>query len=175
SLSLVEQGNKQLASEMAETAIRLNPRHAEAFAALGETRAELRDSVGAERAFATAVDLNPYNPELKARELRFLARTGQKDVANNGLKDLAARYPYSAGVWVCWGDVQLIRGEYADAILSYQNAIGRTPGLMRAHLGMIECYARMGNSSETALAFQRASEINPRHPFLLELRRRFSS
>ncbi len=171
SLSLLEQGNLSMAEDMAETAIRLNQRNAEAFMALGEVRAASRDVEGAERAYSEARTLNPYDLEIEARYLKFKARTHRGDDAEREFRILLQRAPGCASAWLRFGEVQLMRSELSDAVVSFQNALSEKPYLFDANLDLSEAYLRQDNRKMADVSYQRAAALSPRHPRLLATRK----
>ena len=129
---------------------------------------------GAQRAYQTALTLNPFNNDAQARYLKFLARTGQGEVAGNELRTLVQRVPSCDAGWLRLGEVQLMRSEFSDAVVSFQNAVSEKPYLVSAYLGLVEAYSRMGNNRLAEVAFLRASTLSPRHPRITGIRKQAS-
>jgi len=159
--TFLAQGNGELALEMAESAIRLNQQNHHAFAALGEARALNRDAAGAQRAFDNAVRLNDFDMTIAAQAARFRVKSAPGGATIDGFRALSERDPRNAELWYLWGDAQLDRDEVSDAVQSFQTAVALRPYLLKAHLGLVTAFEKMGAGERADSALAAASAINP--------------
>jgi tetratricopeptide (TPR) repeat protein/predicted Ser/Thr protein kinase len=122
-----------------EEATRLFDRHALAYARLAEADTELDDESAAQRRLLRLSDLVPDESRLAKDEgLRVRAVRGlvlhNPDTAITAYRELTARHPDDAGVWVDLGRAQEAAGLRTDAAASYRRAIEQDAQYAPAYL-----------------------------------------
>lgn len=170
--SFLSQGNGELAADMAEAAIRLDPQDHRAFAALALARAMMGDVAGAGRAFDNALHLNSFDTTTAAEAAHFRGIALKDGSAEATFRTLSERDPRNADVWSLWGDVQLQSAQYSDAVQSFQSAVALKPYLLRAQLGLVEANWKQGAVDRAASALGAAAAISPRNKEVMAWRAR---
>jgi tetratricopeptide (TPR) repeat protein len=80
------------------------------------------------------------------------------------LETLARANPKNANAWIALGNAQMDAQRYADAIISYQQALDLDPKNVDVRVDMGTCYRGVGQPERSIEEYQKAIKINPRHP-----------
>ena len=155
-----ETGEKDLAAQELNEALRLDPRDAEAYyalAALYDAQGRTGDVVSN---YQKAMDLDPQNWQFPDNLADFYLRTGQSEKALE-MNQLAVRLtPDNPRALNNLGRTYRRLGRLSDARAAYEQAIRIEPGYSRyANLGGI--LGSLGKPVEAAAAYRKALEFNP--------------
>jgi ATP-dependent Clp protease ATP-binding subunit ClpC len=110
-----------------------------------------------------ARELDPSHPDVWLEHARACEDAGDVDGAIEALRELDALAPDPARHLDAIGDVLLRAGRLVDALASYDAAIARDPGAIRALVGRADALRLLGRSSAAVAAYTRALEHEPAH------------
>lgn len=156
---------RRLRDELAALEASFSERPAVPLGPDGELAADLRALGYLSSGSPRRTDLDPKDGVvLLARLAQADARlrAGQAPAALALLEELNARSPGNVPFLVRLASAQQSAGREADAIATFQRAIGVDPNLEFLHLHLGRAYLRVGRLDEAEAAFRSALEIDPR-------------
>jgi predicted Zn-dependent protease len=102
--------------------------------------------------------------ELRPDDLRGRLTLGNVLLDSNRLGEaeqefeIAVRHhPEPANGWFLLGEARRLRGAWREAIVAYEAAAAREPGMREAQRRLAECYGQVGERDKAALAAARAA------------------
>jgi len=148
-------GKLDEAATQLNIALALRPSNGDGWALLGSVLKQLDRRADAETALRRAIALVPNQPGPHITLASILAEDGKKDEAAAERKVAAglSRTAVSrqrAMLSTNAGNQLLQRGEIADAVSRYQDAIAADPAYAEAHAQLALAYARQGRAEESA-------------------------
>ena len=168
----VEQGKTQEALEAVKTALKLDPKYADAHYYLGFIRYQLSEYKPAVKSFKKAIKLNPYFTDahnhlgLVYREMQEYDKALEE--FHIALNDKS--YRSQEKIHFNIGHLYLARKMYPEAIASFQKAIQLSPAYLRGILGLGTAYARSGQKGLAEKELQRVVALDPDSPEAAEAR-----
>ena len=117
--------------------LRLNPRAAAAQLQLSRIRLAIGDAQAAVAHAKMAVDAAPHVPIARLALARSLLNTRDFAKAEPELKDLVKSFPNSAVVHAAFGDLHLLKGNYADARRAFDRARELDPLSVEGLAGLV--------------------------------------
>jgi tetratricopeptide (TPR) repeat protein len=118
--------------------------------------------------FTQAVKSWPNYMAAVASENEALEARGKYDQALGVAERVASNNRGIAEHYVYLADEYRIHGDYDSALKAYKTALASDPNNSKAYAGMGKLYMQVGNQALAADSFQRANEINPREPKMIE-------
>ena len=162
---LMQMGRLPEAADSLRTALALRPQNGDGWATLGSVLNQLHQPAEAERALRRAIELLPSQPGPRITLASVLAEEGRRDEAK-ALRRQAAdltrvavnrqRATFSMNA----GNQLLLRGQIADAVSRYQEAIASDPGFAEAHRQLALAYDRQGRAAEAATERATADKLD---------------
>ena len=158
-------GKLDEAANSLRTALALRQQNGDGWAILGSVLNQLHDSAEAERALRRAIELLPSQPGPRITLATVLAEEGRHADAAELRKEAAAltrvavnrqRASFSTNA----GNQLLLRGEIADAVSRFQEAIAADPGFAEAHRQLAVALDRQGRATEAAAERKTAEELD---------------
>jgi len=160
----MQMGKLEDAASQLQSALALRPANGDGWAILGSVLKLLNKREEAESALRKAIALMPDQPGPHITLAGVLAEDGKKDEAASERK-IAAGLSRSAVnhqralLSTNAGNQSLQRGEIADAVSRYQDAIAADPGFAEAHAQLAIAYARQGRTGEAAAERAKAESL----------------
>ncbi len=151
----MQMGRLPEAADALRTALALRPQNGDGWAILGSVLHELHQSAEAERALRRAMELMPSQPGPRITLAAVLAEEGRQAEARELRKQAAeltrvAVNRQRATFSVNAGNQLLLRGQIADAVGRFQEAVAADPGFAEAHRQLALGYERQGRTAEAA-------------------------
>lgn len=161
-------GNLEAALTSFEEAVRLDPRYATAYAALGEAlwwrylgSRSAADARAATEAGTTALRLDPESPDARYTLAVTLAGGGQLEAALEELQRALALRPNFEDARIELGNVLARMGRTDEALAEYRVVSAVRPNYAAPHDAMgLSLYAA-GRFAEAAAAFERVTALQP--------------
>jgi tetratricopeptide (TPR) repeat protein len=119
-----------------------------------------------------AVRADPDDLEAALLLAQSLTRLGEFQRADEVIRPLRVRAPWSPRVWAIDGMARAARGDQAAARVAFQRALTLDPGDVEALTGLVDLELRLGGASEATRVVERALARSPRHPAYYRLRSR---
>ena len=136
-------------------ALQLDPRLAEAHAAMGWVYSYEHDWVNAEKAFQQAIELNPsLTQAYTSYSISTLQPLEKYDEALRLLEVASIRDPLSLDVQREIGQVQLFAGRYAEAVETFQRVSDREPDFPFVHAWLGRALTLTGRVKEALPLFE---------------------
>jgi tetratricopeptide (TPR) repeat protein len=147
-----------------QSALKIDPKYAEAEIALGEAFLQLGDRRSALRSYVRAADLLPDNVDvqLKAGTMRLFAR--QYADAQSLADKLLAREPKNIVALILRANALAGLMQVDQAIKEIQEAIQLEPGRAELYANLGSIQAGSGKVRDAEAAFQKAVSLDPRSP-----------
>lgn len=158
-------GDHAAAAEAFESALRLDPKNAEAQLGLGNLSRIQGDKETALRHYRGAVDANFALTEAHMNLGLLLVETGQTDEGIAHLEDALALRPDDLEILANLGFANA-RKDPEAAIAWLQRALAARPNHVRALTNLAAIHARLGRSMEAAECARRALAVDPANPGL---------
>ncbi|MDR0600352.1 MAG: tetratricopeptide repeat protein [Treponema sp.] len=136
------------AAESLLEALRQNPSHAEAAAALAECYYELSEFDQALSWVRKARTLARGNLSLANLEGRILVALGQLDAASRAVAEVLAREPYNREALFVQAEMDVARGRTGEAVTRYREAARRYPGDQKLLLSLALVLGSLGRYEE---------------------------
>jgi tetratricopeptide (TPR) repeat protein len=130
-----------------------------AFSTRGDAYDEAGDVTAALRDYGAALDLDDENPAALLGRGRILLASGQLDAAEPALRR-AIELNNSGQAHELMGHIQVRRGEFSEAITSFNTALNREPRLATALAGRARAKQRLGDLDGAANDYDQAIRIN---------------
>jgi Tfp pilus assembly protein PilF len=161
------QGKTVPARDQYQAAVKLDPKNARAWSLLGDAAYTLKDYAAAERAYDSALDLDPENGDLHNNLAWVFVQQDWKfgtarDLVTKALELNPANRPYYLDTLGC---ILLKEGNAAGAVVALEESVRTIPHdqtgfLAEAYLHLAESYRKTGDKD-------RADEAMKRHLLLL--------
>ncbi len=157
-------GKLDEAADSLRTALILRPQNGDGWAILGSVLNQLHQFKEAERALHRAMELLPGQPGPRITLASVLTAEGKHDEAVALRKEAAAltrvavnrqKAQFSTNA----GNQLLLRGQIADAVSRFQEAIAADPGYAEAHRELAVAYDRQGLTAEAAAEKAKAESL----------------
>ncbi len=151
-------GHKYLdvATDLANQAIALNPSLAEPHALLGSVSLFRKDSEGSIRRFEQAVRLEPGVPEWKMRLAAALSWSGKHKEAYQSMKEALSLEPFPAEIFLeDWIRILYLTGRHEEAIQVAQGVLHRNPDRWKAQIFLMASYGVLGRKAEALAEFEK--------------------
>ncbi|PYQ49974.1 MAG: hypothetical protein DMF59_12125 [Acidobacteria bacterium] len=159
-IALTGEGKLDAAARAAQTAVKMNPNSAEAFATLGSVELARGNRADAERALSRSLQLQP-DPGVAAR----LALTrGQLEQARSLFAQSVDAHPNDADLHNDYAAVLARLGVDAEAQSQYEEALTLNPNLYDARMNYGTLLSRLGRNDSAAQQFSEASRLRPKSP-----------
>jgi Tfp pilus assembly protein PilF len=162
------QGKAGLARDQYQAAVKQDPRNARAWSLLGDTAYLLKDYAGAERAYDSALDLDPSNGDLHNNLAWVFVQRERKlgtarDLVTKALELNPANRPYYLDTL---GSILLKEGNAADAVIALEESVRTIPPdqtgfLAEAYLHLAEAYRKTGDKNRADEAMKRRLQLLP--------------
>jgi tetratricopeptide (TPR) repeat protein len=149
------------ASEAFMEALRLNPAHAEAVAALGECYYELGEFSQALSWVRKARTLARGNMALANLEASTLTALGRLDAAQAVVDEILVREPYNREALFAAGELDLARGQSGRAVERFRDAVRRYPDDRRLLISLALVLGSLGDGESARSYIERALEHHP--------------
>ena len=158
--ALIGQGKLDAAASAAATAVKMNPRSADALATLGSVELARGKTADAERALTRSLQ-QKSDPGVAAR--LALAR-GQLNEARSLFAQAVEAHPHDAALRNDYAAVLARLGADADAQAEYEEALSLNPNLYDARMNYGALLSRLGRNDSAAQQFSEAARLRPRSP-----------
>jgi Flp pilus assembly protein TadD len=161
----MQTGKLDAAAAQLKIALQLRPTNGDGWAVLGSVLKQLDKRDESASALRKAIELMPDQPGPHITLAGVLAEDGKKDEAAAERK-IAAGLSRSAVnrqramLNTNAGNQALQRGEIADAVSRFQEAIAADPGYREAHAQLALAYSRQGRSAEAATEQLKAESLH---------------
>jgi tetratricopeptide (TPR) repeat protein len=149
------------AAESLLEALRINPAHAEANAALAECYYELGEFDEALVWVRKARSLARGNMAAANLEAFTLIALGRLDAASAVISEVLAREPYNREALFAAGELDISRGRSSDALLRYREAVRRYPDDRRLLLSLALVAGSLGDTETAGTYINRALAQHP--------------
>jgi DNA-binding winged helix-turn-helix (wHTH) protein/TolB-like protein/tetratricopeptide (TPR) repeat protein len=159
-----------LAREMAEKALKLDSRLAEAHATMGKILTDfVWDWPQAEKEFQTAIELQPNYSNAHHWYAVLLVSMGRADEAVREALRAQELEPRSAVINTLVGSTLYRARRYDQAIASLQKTLEAEPTFIAARFYLGLSYLMQGNHNEAVAEFQKGRETMPDNPDMIAL------
>ena len=163
--------NWELARQMFERAIQLDPSYALAYAGIADcwsflftySGASERERQLAEEASAKALELDPDLAEAHASRGMVLSLSNENEQASEAFERAIQLNPKLYDAYYFWARASVARGEFARAAELYEKAIEVRPEDYQARLLLPQVYRTLGRGDEANEAHRRGIEAARRH------------
>jgi tetratricopeptide (TPR) repeat protein len=149
------------ASEAFMEALRLNPAHAEAVAALGECYYELGEFSQALSWVRKARTLARGNMVLANLEASTLTALGRLDAAQAVVDEILVREPYNREALFAAGELDLARGQSGRAVERFRDAVRRYPDDRRLLISLALVLSSLGDEESARSYIEQALARRP--------------
>jgi Flp pilus assembly protein TadD len=148
-----------------EQAVRNDPKSDTAQTGYGLSLLDAGDTDGAREHFDRAVELNDKN-WMARFQLGVLIRDEQPTRAIELLARASRLAPHTekAAPLIAEGDLLLKRGDADGAETAYRRAIGDSPFILEAHVGLAKALEGLGDTKGALAEYRRALEFDPGNP-----------
>jgi tetratricopeptide (TPR) repeat protein len=145
-----------------EQAVRDDPKSDTAQTGYGLALLDAGDTDGAREHFERAVELNDKN-WMARFQLGVLIRDDQPARAIDLLARASRLAPHTekAAPLIAEGDLLLKRGDAKGAETAYRRAIGDSPFILEAHVGLARALEALGDAKGALAEYRRALEFDP--------------
>jgi tetratricopeptide (TPR) repeat protein len=145
-----------------EQAVRNDPKSDTAQTGYGLALLDAGDTTGAQQHFELAVRLNDKN-WMARFQLGVLIRGDQPARAIDLLAQASRLAPHTekAAPLIAEGDLLLKRGDAEGAETAYRRAIGDSPFIVEAHVGLAKALEALGDTKSALQEYRRALEFDP--------------
>lgn len=162
------QGNLNHAIDLLKAAIKLDPRFALAYAALGEAYlAQYRESKNpdwppkAQEANLEALRIDPQQPEVRMSLALMFDETGRPDQAMDELRQVMALQPRNDSAHFVLSRILADKGKWDQAAAEARAAIDLRPTYWQNHEQLGDTLRRAGRFQDAALAYERQIQLQP--------------
>ncbi|MGC1299355.1 MAG: tetratricopeptide repeat protein, partial [Alloacidobacterium sp.] len=165
----MQQGRFDDAAAQLRTALERRPENGDGWAILGSVYKQQAKYDEAATALRKAIELLPNQPGTHITLAGILQAQGKKDEAAAERKTAAdltrvAVNRQRATFATNTGNLLLQKGQIADAIDRYQDAINSDPTYADAHTQLAAAYERQGRASDAAAERAKAAALESSHP-----------
>jgi tetratricopeptide (TPR) repeat protein len=169
--ALSSQDNSDFSLVLVQLALRLRP-DLTAARLLAADILDARQHPGASLLMLAPVAADdPLDPVVRVRRVALLDRTGQSEEALRQLSQLAKDFPNNPQPPTMEGDILREKSRFADAAAAYDRAIALVPHPQRTDWPLFYdrgiALERSHNWPRAEADFQRALELSPEQPFVL--------
>ncbi len=139
-----------------------NPKNDGAQTGLGAALLDAGQTSAAQKAFETAVSLNPRN-WFASFELGVLLQSSDPTRAAQLLAAAGPLAPagQKVGPYDALGDLRLAQKDYAGAEQAYRRAAADNSMMIDPHIGLAQAYAAQGEKQKAILEYQTALKYDP--------------
>jgi eukaryotic-like serine/threonine-protein kinase len=163
-----------LAIEMFQEAIRLDPDFARAHYALGRCYVHHGQGYGgheyfelAEKSLKRAIELDPNLPGARLQMVYIYLHRGEKDKALATLADVRREAPNDPSVFIVAGMLYRLNGMYDKALRQYDKLLELNPNdLVIASYNRGRIYTYRHEYNEAIAELEKAAVIEPEHPLV---------
>lgn len=161
-LALAETGDTQAGVSALQRAVRREPKHPQAWRALGDLLTLLGETEGADAAYARHIEASVRNPQL-LHAARALCEN-KLAIAERGLRDFLKQNPTDVAAirMLAETGVRLGRLEDAEALLA--RCLELAPGFIEARHNYAVVLHRQNKGAEALREIERLLEADPRNP-----------
>ena len=157
-----------IAQNVISTALSLDDRSAEAYAALGDLYAERHNLEQSERHFRRAIELSPSCEYARIRYAMLLAASGRVDEAVDQVEQAQKLNPRSSLLRGYLGAALHYARRFEDAARTYERLLRLDPQYTAAYIGLCKAYTELRRTTQAlaaceAVGAQHAAE----DPFVL--------
>ncbi|MDR3192229.1 MAG: tetratricopeptide repeat protein [Treponema sp.] len=149
------------AAEAFMECLRLNPAHAEGTFALAECYYELEEFDEALVWVRKARLLARGDMAVANLEVSTLIALGRLDAAQSLIQDILSREPYNREALFASGEMEVARGQSAEAALRFREAVRRYPDDRRLLISLALVLGSLGDEENARLYIERALERHP--------------
>ncbi len=159
--AFIEVGKLDAASKLLSKLARANPDHAEVFRRLGEAYARGGKNKLAVRAYARAVDLEPFDVSTRRSLAESLLLTGDLPGAEREVMQVLAADTDDVDAGVIQAAILLRRGAADDAIDRLDRLMARRVNHVAGHYWLGEALMTQHRYEEAAVVYERLLELRP--------------
>jgi tetratricopeptide (TPR) repeat protein len=149
------------AAEAFMECLRLNPAHAEGTIALAECYYELEEFDEALVWVRKARLLARGDMSVANLEVSTLIALGRLDAAQSLIRDILSREPYNREALFASGEMEVARGQSAEAALRFREAVRRYPDDRRLLISLALVLGSLGDQENARAYIERAMERHP--------------
>jgi Flp pilus assembly protein TadD len=165
----MQQGRSDDAARQLDAALKLRPQNSDGWAVLGSVYQQQNKLQEAEAALQQAIRLSPQMPGPHITLAGVLAQEGKQPEAAAERKTAAeltrvAVNHQRATFATNTGNMLLEKGQIADAIARYQEALVNDPNFAEAHRQLAIALARSGRTAEAEIERKKAHDLNSPQP-----------
>ena len=157
----LRQGESAEAVAAFRKGLKINPRDADAYAALGLALQNQGRFTEALAAYRKAVEIDPGSDSALVGLGSAFANQDNLAAARTTIKKALEINPRNDGAYVALGRALKDQHHFADAAAAFQKALGINPRNADAYSGLGSVFQIQGRYPQAAAAFQKALEINP--------------
>ncbi|HUB67451.1 MAG TPA: tetratricopeptide repeat protein, partial [Candidatus Methylacidiphilales bacterium] len=158
---LLEKGQADRAITEYRTALRINPKYADAHTNLGNALVQKGELDEAVSEFQKALEIDPNFTLARYGLGNALFQKGQVDEARDQYQQVLKIDPHFASAYNGLGNIFLRNGQLDQAIAAYQTALGINPNYTEAHANLGNALFQKGEVNEAIGQWQKALEIDP--------------
>ncbi|HKR60345.1 MAG TPA: protein kinase [Pyrinomonadaceae bacterium] len=164
-----------------QNAVRLDPKFALAYSAMGSAYinrvlkgiGDVGDHEKADAAFAEALKLDPKLLEARMHMVLIYLHRGEKPKAREEIERLREEYPNDVGVHFFRGILARLDGEYERALRSFDRMVRLNPNeLVVASYNRARIHMYRGEYEEALAELDKGAELEPDHPLIRAFRAR---
>lgn len=160
----MQQGKFEKSAASFETALALRPDNGEAWATLGSVYQQMQQPDKAIPALQKAIALMPQQPSPHITLAAILASQGHKDEAAAERKigatlTRAVTNRQKANFGLDSGTLLMKRGQTADALVQFQDAVDADPNYAAPHVALADALERSGRKAEAAEERRKAAAL----------------
>jgi len=156
-----EQGALRQAAECFRRVVRAQPRHLQAWIALGEVGKRLGRPDTAHKALAQASEIAPDNAQVRLAYAVAAAEIGRHEDAMTAFRAVLQHQPRNPKAHFGLGNLYRDVGQAAQAMDHYHEALDADPKSVPAYINLGCLLQTEGRFDEAIVAFRKATEIRP--------------
>jgi tetratricopeptide (TPR) repeat protein len=160
-VALLAAGDAPGAAALYRQVVAAEPRHAVAWALLGDALAAAGDLAGAVNALETAAMLAPQDDDIAIDYAIVLQAASRPADALDVLADRDARLQHSERAQAVQADALAASGRVQDAVAHYQRVLALAPANNAARIALGVCQQRLGDVAGAVASYRAALALDP--------------
>lgn len=146
-----------------EQVLNVHPNHLETLINLSEISAVVGDRAQAEAALNQAVKAYPQSLQPNHILARYYLQYGQPTRSLEIVRQIKDLYPNHPSLLAVAGEAQLVVGETANALNTFQRLVTVQPESAQAHYLLAKAHAAANNTERLRAELKEALRLNPKH------------
>lgn len=157
-------GRLKEAEQACREALASNPKDAAALNLLGVLAATAGKHSLATKLMSDSVAIAPNDAAFRRNLVTTCLARGDLATAEQAILAVAPQGRIASEFLLAWGEIQLRRGQFAEAIRALKVAVSKFPESVTAHYNLAEAYRRSGDQAAALIHFHETTRLDSSHP-----------